>query len=70
MDINKKSGLIRRTDIKKMMNMAQKYDISVDIIIEIPIREYGIKIRDIHLNIHSLIMVHNMYSNIRKRNRR
>ena len=40
-EIIKKWGLVRRTDIKKMLNMAQRHGINVDVVNEIPIREYG-----------------------------
>ena len=42
-DIIKKWGLSSKTDIKKMLNMAQRNEISVDLVNMIPIREDGRK---------------------------
>ena len=44
-EITKKCGLSSNTDIKNILKMAQRNDISVNIVKKIPIREYGINNR-------------------------
>ena len=45
-DIIKKCGLISKTEIKSMLTMARRNDISVNVVDKIPIREDGRKQRD------------------------
>ena len=42
-EIIKKCGIISKTEIKKMLNMARRNDISSDVVNKIPIMEYGRK---------------------------
>ena len=45
-DIIKKCGLSISTEIKKMLNMVRRHEISVDILNEIPIKEVGMNKRE------------------------